>query len=107
MIGGGLTRRDCPRRPSQALAEHKVAVEAVLRSVGARNVRVFGSVACGEDSPSSDIDLLVDYGSGFSMLGLVRAQEALEKILGFHVDIVTTNGVPARKREIVDQAVPL
>ena len=45
---------------------------------GARNIRVFGSVARGEDRPASDIDLLVDMASDRSLLDLVGLQQDLE-----------------------------
>ncbi len=46
-----------PPLPSAICAEIRAAAEAV----GARNVRVFGSVARGEETPESDVDLLVDF----------------------------------------------
>lgn len=52
------------------------------------NLRVFGSVARGEDRPDSDVDLLADLPSGMGLLGLGRVQAELEDILGSHVDLV-------------------
>jgi len=56
---------------------------------GARNVRVFGSVARGDDRPTSDIDLLVDMESGRSLLDLVGLAQELEALLQRNVDVVT------------------
>ena len=52
------------------------------------NLRVFGSVARGEDRPDSDVDLLVDLPPHMGLLGLGRVQAELEAILGTKVDLV-------------------
>jgi predicted nucleotidyltransferase len=52
------------------------------------NLRVFGSVARGEDRPGSDVDLLVDLPPGIGLVGLGRVQAELEAILGTKVDLV-------------------
>jgi len=52
------------------------------------NLRVFGSVARGEDRPDSDVDLLVDLPAHLGLLGLGRVQADLEAILGAKVDLV-------------------
>jgi predicted nucleotidyltransferase/DNA-binding XRE family transcriptional regulator len=52
------------------------------------NLRVFGSVARGEDRPDSDVDLLVDLPAHMGLLGLGRVQADLEAILGAKVDLV-------------------
>ncbi len=55
---------------------------------GVRNLRVFGSVARGEDRPDSDLDLLVDLPPGLGLLGLGHLREDLEAIMGSPVDLV-------------------
>lgn len=52
------------------------------------NLRVFGSVARGEDRPDSDVDLLADLPPGMGLLGLGRVQAEMEAILGSRVDLV-------------------
>jgi uncharacterized protein len=52
------------------------------------NLRVFGSVARGQDRPDSDVDLLVDAPPDIGQLGLGRVQAELEAILGAKVDLV-------------------
>lgn len=56
---------------------------------GAHRVRVFGSVARGEDRPDSDVDLLVDLKPGRTLLDLERLQVALTDLLGVTVDVAT------------------
>jgi hypothetical protein len=75
---------------------------------GVRNVRVFGSVARGEERPDSDVDLLVDIEPERSLFDLVGAYQDLEKRLHFHVDMVTERGLKDRVRErVLREAVAL
>jgi predicted nucleotidyltransferase len=60
---------------------------------GARNVRVFGSVARGEAGPQSDIDLLVDVGSRTSSWFPSGLIDDLEQLLGRKVDMLTDGGL--------------
>jgi predicted nucleotidyltransferase len=55
---------------------------------GARNVRVFGSVARGTAANNSDLDLLVDMEPGRDLVALKRE---LEETLGLKVDVLTEN----------------
>ena len=55
---------------------------------GVTNLRVFGSVARGEDGPDSDVDLLADIPRGLGLLGLGRVRDDLEAILDARVDLV-------------------
>lgn len=52
------------------------------------NLRVFGSVARGEDQPGSDVDLLVDIAPDLGLFGLGRARAELEHILHAQIDLV-------------------
>jgi len=75
---------------------------------GARNVRLFGSVARGDDRPESDVDLLIDAGpttSSWFPAGLVLD---LQEILGRRVEIVTEKGLNPHLRErVLREAVPI
>jgi uncharacterized protein len=93
----------------ELLAVHREKILEIARKHGAYNVRVFGSVARGEATDESDIDLLVDYDleriSSWFPAGLKRE---LEDCLGRRVDIGTTDGLRERSRErILAEAVPL
>ena len=55
---------------------------------GITNLRVFGSVARGEDRPDSDVDLLVDLPASLGLVGLGRVREELEQLIGAPVDLV-------------------
>jgi uncharacterized protein len=73
---------------------------AAAAAHGVKNLRIFGSVARGQDRPDSDVDLLVDLPPGLGLLGLGRVQAELEAILGTQVDLVPAQdlkpGVRAR-----------
>ncbi|MGH3182176.1 MAG: helix-turn-helix domain-containing protein [Streptosporangiaceae bacterium] len=72
---------------------------AVAAAHDVTNLRVFGSVARGEDQPGSDVDLLVDMPPGMGLLGLGRAQAELEAILGARVDLVPASDLKPAVRE--------
>ena len=94
-------------RPSTLLREHRAEVLALAAANHASDVRVFGSIARGEDTPDSDIDLLVRFENGASLFDLVRFAEKLEAMLGVHVDVLSDNGLEDRHQEIRDQALAL
>ena len=85
--------------------------EEILRLAakrGARNVRVFGSVARGESDAKSDVDFLVDLEPGRSLLDLGGLQRDLEELLAARVDVVSSRGLRERVRErVLRDAVPL
>jgi predicted nucleotidyltransferase len=68
---------------------------------GARNIRVFGSVARGEADEKSDIDFLVEMEPGRSLLDLGGLLMDLQDVLGREVDVVTERGLNPRIRERV------
>jgi len=70
-----------------ALRTHKAELLIIAAAHGASNVRVYGSVARGEARPDSDVDLLVDFEQGRSLLDEVQLQQALTAFLGWPVDV--------------------
>jgi predicted nucleotidyltransferase len=92
----------------ELLAPKREDILRIAAKHGARNVRVFGSVARGEAGPESDIDLLVEVGpdhTPFFPGGLIAD---LEELLGKRVQVVTQEGLHwyIRKR-VLDEALPL
>ena len=86
----------------QLLQSRREDILAVALRHGAFNVRVFGSVARGEETQSSDIDLLVDYDlQKISPWFPVRLIRDLEDLLNRKVDVVTEKGLKARIRDRV------
>lgn len=96
------------KRPSAALIAGRSAVRQALARHGLANPRVFGSVARGDDTEASDLDLLVDARRGISLLDLVKAQHAIEDALGVPVDLVTLDDLPESYRAaVLAEATPL
>lgn len=69
---------------------HEQAVLDVLRRFGVRRAQLFGSAARGELAPPSDIDLLVDLGGPVDYGVVFRLTEALERVTGRPVDVLTS-----------------
>ena len=90
------------------LKEKREEILCICAKHGARNVRVFGSVARGEADEQSDIDLLVDMEPGRSLLDLGGLLMDLQALLGQKVDVVTERGLKPRIRErVLAEAVAL
>lgn len=90
------------------LRRHRVEVLRLCRRAGASNIRVFGSVARGDDSSGSDIDLLVDFDVEAGLLPLVELRNSLEDLLGGGVDIAPAALLKPRvARTALAEAVPL
>ena len=88
------------------LRRHEIL--SVATRHGARNVRVFGSVARGDDRPDSDIDLLVDVERGRSLLDVIGFEQELGQLLGRRVKVLTVGGLsPYLQRKILDEAASL
>ncbi len=95
-------------RLDQLLKEKRGEILRIAAEHGAREVRVFGSVARGEADLESDIDFLVELETGRSLLDLGGLQMELESLLGRRVDVVTVRGLKARIRErVLREAVPV
>jgi uncharacterized protein len=93
---------------SELLKDKREAILEVAAKHGARNVRVFGSVARGEADDQSDIDFLVDMEPGRSLLDLGGLLVDLQDLLGQNVDVVTERGLKPRIRErVLHEAVAL
>jgi predicted nucleotidyltransferase len=95
--------------PSMAeLAHLRPEILAAATRHGASNVRVFGSVARGDADAASDVDFLVDFEPGRSLLDLAGLLIDLEDLLGHPVDVVTEPGLKARIRQrVLAEAVPV
>jgi len=77
----------------KTLREKRDQILAIARQHGARNVRVFGSLARGEGKRGSDLDVLVELESGRSLLDIIAIKQDLEDLLTTKVDIVTEAAV--------------
>ena len=95
-------------KPSQALEIHRAAIRRVVESHRAANARVFGSVLLGQDTDSSDLDLLVDPTPDTTMFDIGAMRHELGQLLGVPVDVLTPNALPDRFRaRVLAQARPV
>src|SRR6478736_4932974 len=83
--------------PSAVLERNRDAIRAALAEHGVERAGIFGSVARGEDTESSDLDLIVAFRPG-ARRDLVRLTEILRTLTGLPVDIVDRDPVLARAR---------
>jgi uncharacterized protein len=73
----------------------------IAASHGARDVRVFGSLARGDAGPESDMDILVKLDLGRSLLDIIAIKQDLEDLMGCEVDVVTEAAISSYIREQV------
>ena len=91
--------------PSVALASKRDQILALAAARGAQRLRIFGSVARGEDHEGSDIDLLIDMPAGTSLLQIVGLQHDIEDALGMRIDLCTERELhPSLRRRILSEA---
>lgn len=88
-------------KPSIALNQQREAIRRIVASHRARNPRVFGSVARGEDIEGSDLDLLVAPTPDTSLLDIGAIRHELFVLLGIPVDVLTPKALPERVRAAV------
>ncbi len=86
-----------------SLLEKRSELVAVARRHGATNVRLFGSVVRGEETPSSDLDILVDLAEDRGFEDFLALAEELEALTGRRVDLLTSRGVSPFLRPIIDR----
>ena len=92
----------------QRLREKRDEILGIAAKHGAFNVRVFGSVARGEADEQSDIDFVVAFEPGRSLLDHAALWLDLQELLGCKVDVVSDRGIKPRFRDrVLNEAVPL
>lgn len=90
------------------LNERRDQILAIADKHGARNVRIFGSIARGDSRQESDVDILVQMQQGRTFLDLVALWQELEELLGCKVDVISEEGIsPYLRDRILAEAVPL
>jgi uncharacterized protein len=109
LSGSAVTSKELPRPVAALLREHRAAIKAAAAAVGAENVRIFGSVARGEETAQSDVDLLVDFpAEERGLFPLLKLAEEVERLVGRPVDVAAATAMagPVRDRALAE-AVPL
>lgn len=92
----------------ETLAEHREAILELARRHGGTDVRVIGSVARGDASGESDLDLLVRFEPGRTLFDHGELIMDLQDLLGTKVDVISEKGIRPRWREsIMEEAAAL
>jgi predicted nucleotidyltransferase len=90
-----------------SLRERRAEVQAAAARRGASNLRIFGSVARGDDDAKSDIDFLVDFEASRSLVDVVGLILDLQDILGVPVDVVEASTLRPGDDDVLADAVEL
>lgn len=92
----------------QLLESKREDILRIAAQHGARNIRVFGSVARGEARDDSDVDFLVEFETGTSLLTHAGLIVALEDLLGRKVDVAPEKTLKERIRDrVLSEALPI
>lgn len=93
---------------ARRLRKHAAEIQRLVAEAGGSNVRVFGSVATGEDREDSDIDLLFTMERPLSLMQLGVMERDVSRVLGCPVDVVPDSALrPEQRDRIMAEAVPL
>jgi len=88
--------------PSYALERRRADVVGAFTRRGHQSPRVFGSIARGEDTKTSDVDLIAELRHPFGYLALTEMLDELEALLTFPVDVADDS--PRVSSRTLDQA---
>lgn len=92
----------------ELIQDKKSDILAIAARHGANNIRLFGSVARGEDNESSDIDLLVSMEKNRSLYDLIGLQQEIQHILQRKVDVLTDKSINSYlQAQILQEAISL
>ncbi len=77
-------------KPSEALDLHRDAARAIFDKYPVTNPRIFGSVARGEDTEESDLDVLVERAGRLTYFDLAELEQELRDLMGIRIDVRTS-----------------
>ena len=92
----------------ESIRRHRREILDAAARHGARNVRVFGSVARGDDDEGSDVDVLIDVEPCRTLLDVIAFEQDLQQLLGRKVEVLTDGGLsPYLQQRILAEAASL
>jgi hypothetical protein len=92
----------------ELIAAKRTEILALADRFAVKNIRIFGSVARREATVRSDIDFLVEFPPGTSLLTHAAFQRELAELLGRDVDVASVNGIHENIRKtVLQEAVPI
>lgn len=102
LVPAGPAPRPLSGPLGRRVRRHRQHIKDTVAGYGASNVRVFGSVARGDERPNSDIDILLDLGESTGLFSLGRLRRDLEDLLAASVDLVPADGLKPEARTAVE-----
>ncbi|OIR12467.1 nucleotidyltransferase domain protein [mine drainage metagenome] len=95
-------------KPSDALNSNREAIRQVVKSHRALNARVFGSVLHGDDTETSDLDILIDPTQDTTLMDIGAIRYKLRVLLGVPVDVLTPKALPdSFRNSVLAEAIPI
>ena len=95
-------------KPSVLLQQHRDQIRQIALRHRVSAIKVFGSVARGDDREGSDLDLLVEPTTDTSMFDIGGIQFEVSQLLGIEVDVLTPRALPESfKATVLAEALPL
>lgn len=93
----------------ELIAKNREAILALAAQYELEDVRLFGSVARGDDTPESDVDLVVRRKPGSDAFLLYEFVDLVKSLLGCRVDVIPEDPLmrPRLRRNILADAVPV
>ena len=88
----------------ESLRQSNPAINVIAAKYGARNLRVFGSVARGTNRPDSDVDFLVDFEPGRTLFDLIGLRLDLSELLGASADVTTPDSLRYIRESVLAEA---
>ena len=91
--------------PLEVLQALKEALPGLTQAFGVRSLALFGSVARGEATPDSDVDILVEFVAPIGLIRFGLLHQRIEELLGRRVDLVEPDALhPALRSAILSEA---
>lgn len=96
-------------KPSELLEANRKSIREIVAAHRGLNPRVFGSVAHGKDTETSDLDILVDRAKGMTLFDFCAIRVELLQLLGnINIDVVTPKALPEKWRyKVISEAMPI
>lgn len=92
----------------ELLRKNREKIYKIAKEHGVSNIRVFGSVARGEETKKSDVDLLAKVSTKTSLMTLVRLEKSLEKETGKKVQVISDKAINKHlKKQILSEITTL
>jgi predicted nucleotidyltransferase len=90
--------------PSEIVKIHREEILQIMQKYPRlTNLRIFGSVARGEDTEKSDIDFVIDPSPGATLFDMAGLLGDLEELLGISVDLISSRGKKPYMTEILER----